>query len=403
MEKERKVTTGEALAPGSILCGRYRIDSILGKGGFGITYRSQDLKRNCAVAIKELFPAACVTRAYNHRTVCVCLGRGDSFAHLLLRFEQEAQLLMQLQGVRGLIQVFHLFKENNTAYYVMELLVGEDLSYRLQNGNTMTWPQLSPVLMTLMDVLDQIHSIGLIHRDISPDNIFLTQNSGVRLIDFGSVRKYQGNDYFTAVIKQGFAPWEQYLTNGKQGPYTDVYALCATAYFALSGKSLPQAPERRMHDTLIPLEYLCPDMPKCVSTAISRGLTIEPEGRFQTIRQLRDAMFPERDSRQQELLCIRGIKADHCWKIPPGGSLRIGRGSNCDIVYPDNTAGISRVHCTLYHTPAGELMIRDEGSTCGTHLAANNRFFRISPHRWYSVEGMHICFGKQEEYMQKGS
>ena len=196
-------TAGEALPAGTILLGRYRIDGPLGQGGFGITYVAQDLQLHRPVAIKELFPSGYVSRDRNLRTVCTCPGKEESTAHLRMRFEQEAQILMKLQGLEGLVWVSHLFSENNTAYYVMELLVGEDLSHRLRTGGVMTWPQLMPILITLMNALEQIHNTGLIHRDISPDNIFLTRDGGVRLIDFGSVRAYQGSDHFTTLIKHG--------------------------------------------------------------------------------------------------------------------------------------------------------------------------------------------------------
>lgn len=405
MENRKTRTAGEALPAGDILLGRYRIDGLLGQGGFGITYVAQDLHLQRPVAVKELFPSGYVSRGRDLCTVCVCPGKEESAAHLRMRFEQEAQILMKLQGLEGLVWVSHLFSENNTAYYVMELLVGEDLSHRLRTGGIMTWPQLAPILGTLMNALERIHGAGLIHRDISPDNIFLTREGGVRLIDFGSVRAYQGNDHFTALIKHGFAPWEQYLTTGKQGPWTDVFSLCATAYFCLTGRCPPRATERRMNDTLIPLERLCPNVPLNVCQAIRKGLAVEIENRYPSIPQLRSGLFssgipvgPDSGG----LVCLRGIMAGRSWQLPAGASLRIGRSPDCNIVYPGGAAGISRYHCTVSRSPGGILMVRDDGSTCGTLLVGKGQAVPIPPRQWCRVGGLHVCFGGQEEFAEAG-
>ena len=199
-------TGGEALPAGTILLGRYRIDGLLGQGGFGITYVALDLQLQRPVALKELFPSGYVSRGSDLQTVCVCPGKEESAAHLRMRFEQEAQILMKLQGLEGLVWVSHLFSQNNTAYYVMELLVGEDLSQRLRTGGVMTWPQLMPILGTLMNALEKIHGAGLIHRDISPDNIFLTRDGGVRLINLVPARPYQGSAPFTTLTTPASAP-----------------------------------------------------------------------------------------------------------------------------------------------------------------------------------------------------
>ena len=408
MENGRPVThtSGEALPAGTILLGHYRIDRLLGQGGFGITYAASDLRTQSPVAVKELFPSGYVSRDPNRRTICVRPGKEENAAHLRLRFEQEAQTLMQLQGREGVIRVTHLFSENKTAYYVMELLVGEDLSHRLNTRGVMTWAQLMPILQTLMNALEQIHSAGLIHRDISPDNIFLTRDGNVRLIDFGSVRAYQGGDHFTALIKHSFAPWEQYLTKGNQGPWTDIYALCVTAYFALSGKCPPRATERRLNDTLIPLEQLCPGVPRQVCQAIQKGMAVQMEDRYQSVAQLRAALtdMPPAGNvpAPGTLVCLRGIMAGRSWQIPPGASVRIGRSPDCNVVYPADAAGISRHHCTISRSGTGILLVRDEGSSCGTRLVGGGQILPIPAWRWCRTNGLHICFGQQEEYAEVG-
>lgn len=405
MEREKRscATASDALLPGTILFGRYRIDRLLGQGGFGITYVAMDMQTHEAVAVKELFPSGFVTREPDRRTLCIYPGKEEAFSHLLLRFEQEAQTLMRLQGREGVIRVTHLFGENRSAYYVMELLVGEDLSHRLTGRGTMTWPQLAPILEQLMKALEQIHHVGLIHRDISPDNIFLTNDGSVRLIDFGSVRAYQGGDHFTALIKHGFAPWEQYLTNGNQGPWTDIYALCVTAYYALSGQNPPRATERRLKDTILPLENLAPGVPRHICRVLHKGMAVLAEDRYHSIAQLRDALFegvPTPGGGSGGVACLRGVMAGSIWQISPGSVLRIGRSPDCHVIYPPNTAGISRHQCVFFRSPDGQLLVRDEGSSFGTQLVGNGRATRLSPNVWYRVGDCHIHFGQQEEYAQ---
>lgn len=407
MDKNRQVphTGGEALAPGTVLLGRYHIDRVLGQGGFGITYAALDLHTQTAVAVKELFPSGFVTRQPDGKTLCIYPGREDAVSDLLLRFQQEAQTLMTLQGRAGVLRVTHLFHENRSAYYVMELLTGMDLSHWLTCHGTMTWPQLLPILHPLMQALEQIHHAGLIHRDVSPDNIFLCTDGSVRLIDFGSVRAYQGGDHFTALLKHGFAPWEQYLTTGSQGPWTDVYALCVTAYFALTGQKPPPATERRIHDTLVPLQFLAPYLPKSICQALTCGMAVLPEERYQSIRQLRSALMglaPPASPAAGTLVCLRGIMAGNSWQIPPGGALRIGRNPDCHVVYPKNAPGVSHYQCVIARTKSGQLLVRDEGSSCGTTLAGNGATRQLFPGTWHPLDGLHICFGQQEEYAEAG-
>lgn len=402
-------TSGEALPPGTILFQRYRIEKVLGQGGFGITYVASDFQTQTLMAIKELFPSGYVTRGPDHRTLYPCSGKENSIAYLRHRFEQEAQVLMQLQGRDGVIRVTHFFSENNSVYYVMELLVGEDLSHRLNSKGVIPWSQFAPILLQVMAALEQIHNAGLIHRDISPDNIFLTNSGSVRLIDFGSVRAYQGSDHFTALIKHGFAPWEQYLTNGRQGPWTDIYSLCVTAYFALSGRKPPRATERRMQDAIIPLETLVPGIPPQVCRVLHKGMAVQMEDRFQNVSQLRAAlmscgpigsatpMYPP-----GTLVCLSGTMAGRCWQLAPGGVLRIGRSPECDVVYPSNSPGISRNQCMVARASDGQLLVRDEGSSCGTMLFGQGQAMRLSPNIWQPLNGMHIRFGQQEEYAETG-
>ena len=392
-----------ALCAGTMLRGRYRLEKPLGQGGFGITYSALDIKSRQRVAIKELFPSRYVARSHDQRTVQIQSGQDSIFQHLRESFEKEAKVLIELQNMEGIVRLMHVFSENNTVYYVMELLEGEVLISRLKREGTMQWEQLAPILSTITKALERIHAVGLIHRDISPDNIFLTKN-GARLIDFGSVRNYQAGSHLTAMVKQNFAPWEQFLTNGHQGPWTDVYALSVTAYYALSGQLPPSAMERRKEDKLIPLDYLCPSLPKEVCTTIHHGMAVLPETRYQTVQQFRSALKLSNfqsatDLPKKGLVCLRGKFAGKVWSIQPDSILQIGRGTNCDICYPAHSPGVSRTQCTIYRTKEGRYIIRDEHSSYGTRLVSPGKKIVMEPNVWYAADGAHILFGAQEEYV----
>lgn len=400
-ERNQAEGSSSVLPAGTMLRGRYRVERPLGQGGFGITYSAWDMTTRNHVAVKELFPSNSVQRGKDRSTVLVNCGQEASFAHMRKSFEQEAKTLIQLQNQEGIVRLLHLFSENETAYYVMELLEGEDMGHWLRRCGPISWEQLTPLLKTLLKALKRIHDVGLIHRDISPENIFLT-SSGVRLIDFGSVRSYQGINHFTAYIKHCYAPWEQYLTEGHQGPWTDVYALCVTAYYSLSGKLPPPATERRMNDTVKPLETLCPWLPQDVCRAIHKGMAVQIGNRYQDMDQLYRALFhaPMQGAENHAgILCLRGIYAGRSWKLPSGSILRIGRNPECEIVYPPEFQGVSRLQCTFCRTAEGRLLVRDENSRFGTRFQAMGKIQTMEPRMWYGAEGLHIFFGKQEEYI----
>lgn len=403
--KRYEHNTGSSLCAGTMLRGRYRIERTLGQGGFGITYAALDTRNHYRVAVKELFPSRNVVRSEDLRTVRVQPGQESTFHYLCESFEKEARVLIDLQNLEGVVRLMHVFSENNTVYYVMELLEGEALIHRLKREGTMQWEQLAPILKTITMALEQIHAVGLIHRDISPDNIFLTK-TGARLIDFGSVRNYQAGTHFTAMVKQNFAPWEQFLSSGHQGPWTDVYALAVTAYYALSGQLPPPATERRCEDKLIPLERLCPDLPREVCAAIHHGMMVLPEQRFQNMQQFRRALKLEETPSPQNLpggslVCLRGNFSGKTWYLQPDSVLRIGRNADCDICYPGNYPGVSRTQCTIYLTKEGRYIIRDDHSRYGTKLISPDKNAILEPGIWYTANGAHIIFGAQEEYVLK--
>ena len=236
------------MAPGSLLHDRYIIGKVLGYGGFGVTYIAWDGKLRQKVAIKEYLPGEFSTRMPGQTHLTVFNGeKSEQYYDGLKRFVEEARHLAKFQNEEGIVKIFDSFEENMTAYIVMEYLDGMTLTEYLKEHGTIPEDEAVKMLMPVMESLTVVHEEGLLHRDIAPDNVFLTKSGEVKLIDFGASR-YATTSHsrsLTVIIKPGFSPEEQYRSRGDQGPYTDVYALAATLYKMITGKTPPDAMERR--------------------------------------------------------------------------------------------------------------------------------------------------------------
>ena len=236
------------LKPGTLLHDRYMVGRALGFGGFGITYIGWDGTLQQKVAIKEYLPSEFSTRMPERSAVMVFSGdKQEQFQSGLEKFLDEAKRLAKFQNEPGIVKIFDSFPENGTAYIIMEYLDGETLSERLEREGKIPEDEAVNMLRPVMHSLEVVHREGLLHRDIAPDNIFLTKDGSVKLIDFGASR-YATTTHsrsLTVIIKPGFSPEEQYRSRGDQGAYTDVYALAATLYKMITGVTPPDALERR--------------------------------------------------------------------------------------------------------------------------------------------------------------
>lgn len=397
----------DALPLRSVLKQRYIIGEVLGNGGFGITYSAWDTKFNNRVAIKELYPRKDVCRDEDDATIKVIGGQEEYFSDLMIRFENEAELLQSLGRECDVVKVYDLFRANGTAYYSMEYLDGCDLrNYLLKNG-PLKWEFLKPRLQEVLKTLEVLHSKNLIHRDISPDNLFLTKDNKLRLIDFGSVRTYQGATSFTVFLKQHFAPWEQYKSNGKQGPYTDIYALSVTVYMLLTGKLPPKAPDRVAGTQVIPLKTLCPQVPDKVSKAVEKGMNLKAEDRFQSAAEYLHALMgtaappppPPPPPPSPTILPTSvaywiqgrtGFYAGKRKKLDKGREIRLGRLEHNDIPFPINTYGVSRNQCSLFISASGELFVKDNKSAYGTYIndkKVNENWTKVASGSYLRVGG----------------
>ena len=275
------------LRKGTRLIGRYTIEGVLGQGGFGITYLGMDELHKKKVAIKEFFPQGIVTRNIEYEdTVTVTLvGEKENYDKGKERFLKEAQTMAMFSKDKGIVKALDFFEINNTAYIVMEYLEGVTLKQYLRENERIAAEDLVELLVPLIEALDEIHSQGLIHRDISPDNIMVLPDGRIKLMDFGAARDYTefGEKSLSIVLKPGYAPPEQYQTHGVQGPWTDIYALCATMYKCITGENPPDAIDRLVDDHLKKISaFGIPVLPQ-IEEAIIKGMSVAANDRYQNV------------------------------------------------------------------------------------------------------------------------
>ncbi len=280
---------GVHLLPGTRLLGRYLVGNVLGQGGFGATYLGWDERLQIKVAVKEFYPANLVSRVAGSPGVAPFSDEhAQSFSAGMKKFLEEARMLARLREVREIVSVQDFFEQNETAYIVMELLDGRTLKRHIaESGGRIDARKTLTLLSPIMKALHAVHEQGLIHRDISPDNIFLTSGGDRKLLDFGAARHAAGKSAdLTVILKPGYAPPEQYAPDGNQGPWTDVYALCATAYYALTGKTPPDATSRFMSDRVPRLAEGGATVPPGFEKVLSSGLSMRWQDRPRSMRDL---------------------------------------------------------------------------------------------------------------------
>lgn len=273
------------LRPGIVLKGHYRLGKVLGYGGFGTTYLAWDETMRRTVAIKEYLPTIFATRGAEHTMVTVYGGaKAEQFDKGRQQFLEEARKLARFTGHESIVGVYDFFEENGTAYIVMEYLDGETLTEYLRRERRMTFEAALRVITPILKALQDVHKEGIIHRDIAPDNIRITKDGKIKLLDFGAAREASVNHShsLSVIYKPGYAPEEQYQSRGEQGPWTDVYALAATFYRMITGTKPAPALERLVNDTLIPPSELGVRITKNQETALLNALNVRRENRTQS-------------------------------------------------------------------------------------------------------------------------
>lgn len=292
------------LKPGTRLNSRYTVGRAVGAGGFGITYLGWDESLNMVVAIKEFFPVSMVMRGVGETQVSVYSDKKNSeYDQELENFVEEARIMSLFANSTNVRNTYNFFKENGTAYIVMEYLDGFTLKeYMKKLGRRLNEKESLVIIEQVLKGLEEIHSQGIIHRDIAPDNIWLSNDGKVKIIDFGAaIRRKDSNAKAQPILKPGFAPPEQYCENGKIGPWTDIYAVGATAYYMLTGRLPLEGSDRDKEDTLLPPNALT-SVTEPVSNAVMRAMAIRQELRYRTAGEFLDELGKEKvRSLEQEL------------------------------------------------------------------------------------------------------
>lgn len=280
--------------PGKLLRERYLVGRSLGEGGFGITYLGFDTNLERRVAIKEYFPTTFVKRETSVALDVTCYtdtGR-DFYEKGREQFLTEARTMARLESVPGIVRVLDFFPANNTAYIVMEFLAGNTLKAIVEEEGRIPAKVMMEMLAPVLRAMESMHAAGIIHRDISPDNLMQLGDGSVKLMDFGCARDIEGGRTMTVTLKHGFAPVEQYSGHG-QGPWSDVYSLCATVYYCLTGRVPPRSVERgdSEQDPLVAPNKYGAALTPAQEAALLKGMAVRARNRWQGVSDLYSALY----------------------------------------------------------------------------------------------------------------
>ena len=286
-----------ALPMETILAGKYLIGRVLGQGGFGITYIGWDIALERKVAIKEYYPSGQVSRMPGTRKLTWYTSENARAAHQegMQMFLKEARKMAKVEDIPGVVRVRDLFQENDTAYIVMDFVEGQTLKARLKETGPLSWEQARSIFLPAIRAMEQVHQAGLIHRDLSPDNLMLTPGGAVKILDLGAAKDLKINTGGSSmqVVRDGFSPWEQYTQRGSSGPWTDVYAMAATIYYALTGKLPPKAMDRLEEETLRWDLPALQAIPVPALEALKQAMAVLAKQRTQTMAELEQGLFAE--------------------------------------------------------------------------------------------------------------
>lgn len=308
------------LRPGMCLRDRYILGRVLGEGSFGISYIAWDCLLDTVVAIKEYFPASLVSRHISEEdedTNVYIYEKRESrkYQESLKKYLGEAKSLSPYYDLDGIVSVRDFFYANNTAYIVMGYVDGISVKEYVEKNGPIEGEKFLRMLEPVIQSLAKVHQTGVLHRDISPDNMLLTRDEKLVLIDFGAARKENINmtRSMTVVFKRGFSPEEQYRTRGQQGAWTDVYALCATAYYALTGKAPDESIQRVLEDDMPSLtEMTDVDLPMRQKRAFMKGMTVDFHHRYQTMDELYQGLYQQGRDKTRLWAWLAGAAAVVC-------------------------------------------------------------------------------------------
>ncbi len=416
-QKALPVFGDTVIPPFTILKGRYLIGRVLGRGGFGITYIARDMSVGRNVAIKEYMPENYAQRNNTLRVSPSTDDHKNAFEHCKKNFKAEGHILYALRENSFVVDIYDGFSENNTEYLVLEYVDGVTVkTLTNRNQQKLSVDESLLTVLTIGSALMEIHKKGYIHRDISPENIMMTTDGRIKLIDFGAAMLYENKRVTvneSIFLKPGFTPPEQYDYNARQGPWTDVYALGATLYTALAGKAPIASDKRKQKDELIALKYINKAIPPAISDAVENAMRLDYASRYQSVGDFLDDLAKSVPKIQndgitqlapQTVALIRKKTQDVEQKnfhpyvivntpqgssefasIPSGQFIVVGRdASSVDIcIHGDNT-GVGRNHCYIgYDKNTKEFVLMDNSSVNGTFFG---NAMRLAPNVQYRVK-----------------
>lgn len=394
---EQKQRDSRTLPEGTLLADRYLIGNVLGVGGFGITYKVWDTLNKNICAVKEYAPSELSYRQKDSTVIKINLSSSGLFEHGMQRFIQEAQMLKRLENVPEVVRVNECFQENQTAYFSMEFLDGTNLKSIVKNiGSSIDYCDMTRLIAAIGNSMDIIHkTTGILHRDISPENICVLKDGSARLLDFGSSRQTVtgAKQGFSVELKPGFAPLEQYSQNGKQGPYTDVYALACTYYYSLTGKMIPSAVDRLEGKEYEPLCRVNPKISAAVSAGVDQALELDYRSRIQSMREFVDIISgglnrqpprPVQKSRRVPFLeVVTGDGKGSRWQLPPDTEIILGRSMAVSNIVLTANPLVSKEHCKIIYKQQLNLFLVSDISRNGTFTEKGRlergRYYEFSP------------------------
>lgn len=380
-----------ALQPGTVIAERYVIGRVIGSGGFGITYKAKDLLTDELCAVKEYLPSKLAYRKPgDDRLYAISESKKVLFEHSRKGFLDEAKIMMKFKNDKNIVHVENFLALNNTAYLVMEFLDGTNFMTLINKQNGKVPFNIGvEVFLTVANALERVHLNNILHRDISPENIFITNDANIKLIDFGSARQVvDGN--MSVLLKPGFAPIEQYSSNGKQGPWTDIYSLAATFYLSVTGKAVPDSQSRVSEDTLVRLDKICTQASEEWGNVIDKALKIDAEERYQSINEMLDdvgkVITRDKGEKQRDepnvfpYVYIEKCKYEGSWSrsrkiyLDKDRNYTFGRSYQlCDYVV-DMADYVSREHCVIFYSQKNKCFFVKDVSSNGTYSENGNRF-----------------------------
>ena len=370
----------------SLRNGSYITGRVLGQGGFGITYLCLRGQTRCC--IKEYVPDDLNCRREPNGPLLIPRENIAEFNEGKELFLDEARVLQQFRDFPGIVDIWDYFEENGTCYFAMEYLDGCNLrTYQRRNAKDHEALKVAAnrAVAEIGSALQELHKSGLIHGDVSPENIMFTKDGAIKLIDFGTARLYRSaaaRKGIRTFVKSGYAPFEMYLPDQRVGPWSDVYSLAATYYAVLTGVKVPDARDRMQQDTYQPLARMCPDISPSISRAVDRALIPDYRRRTPSMEAFVSEFMaaargdgPENEIRSARPVYLEmhvGTAAQCSWRITPDTVMTVGRRRESDIVLPTDTM-LSRYHCDLRYSTREHCLWVTDHSARGTYRMDGRR------------------------------